>query len=105
MLTLDFTEMDKLENYLKDNNYTYERKWMESTQGEIIKVYGKDGELCWDVILHQYSYGNEKNLLEACGDIVDGYDPENDYYEEVEGYLTADEIIERLKNGQILQIL
>lgn len=46
----------------------------------------------WDVICHVGSYGHEEGLFETCGDIV----PE-DYEDEVEGYLTTEDVLERLK--------
>lgn len=50
----------------------------------------------WDVICHDYSYGHERGLLEALGDdIVD-----EDYKGDVEGYLTAREILDRIDNKE-----
>lgn len=44
----------------------------------------------WDVICHQYSYGGDRGLLEAMGTIV------RVDYDDVEGYLTAEEILKRI---------
>ena len=47
----------------------------------------------WDVICQEGSYGYHDGLLEAYGDIVDAKG-------EVEGYLTAQDIIERIEKHQ-----
>lgn len=104
-MTRDLTELNKLEKYLKEHGYKYDRtdddgKIMRSPFGLLptfdhhqIIVY-ENGERSWDVILNSGSYGAEKGLLEAMGSrIVRGGDS-------VEGYLTADEIIERLEAGE-----
>lgn len=85
------TELDKLEKYLKENKYNYER--IERTgiidRHQII-VY-ENGERVWDAVCHEGSFGYEKGLLEIMGTIV------QDKEDDVEGYLTAKEIIERLE--------
>ena len=43
----------------------------------------------WDAVCHSGSYGHEQGLLEIMGNIVRGDDA-------VEGYLTAEDILERL---------
>ena len=45
----------------------------------------------WDVICHEFSYGSEHGYLEACGNIVP-----NTVGDEVEGWLTHDEVLSRL---------
>ena len=45
----------------------------------------------WDAICQQGSYGYEDGLLEICGDIVETKD------DIVEGYLTAQDVIERIE--------
>lgn len=47
----------------------------------------------WDAICHRYSYGGKKGLLEIMGDIV-----RNDV-DDVEGWLTADDILARLQRA------
>lgn len=95
------TELDKLEEYLKVNGYEYERIDEEGSafapmfNRHQIYVY-KDGEVDWDVICHYGSYGYSAGLLEIYGNIVHGEDI-------VEGWLTADEIIERLVYEKIKQ--
>lgn len=106
----DLGEMDKLEAFLKENYIVYERideedTYPEEARKEVLAlfekhgheyepidvhqiiVYDKDGRRTWDVICQRGSYGVEKGLLEGMGDI----------FNEAEGWLTAAEIIERIK--------
>ena len=89
-------ELDKLEAYLKENGFEYTRedndcleRYMDKHQ---IIVY-KNGEKQWDAICHSGSYGYEQGLLEIMGTIVD-YEKDGD---SVVGWLTADDIIQRLQ--------
>ena len=99
------TELDKLEEYLKVNGYEYERIDEEGSafapmfNRHQIYVY-KDGEVDWDVICHYGSYGYKEGLLEIYGNIVRA-----DLKDGVEGWLTADEIIERLVSEKIKQFI
>jgi len=86
----DFTEMDKLEKYLKDNGYKYDRH--EMFEGRQIAVFDKNGNRMWDAVLHEYSYGMEDNLLEVMGEALLGHD-------DVEGYLTADDVIRYIRHS------
>lgn len=81
-IEVDCTEIDKLIIGLAKRNYPFVTK----------KMYGGWQILCdsWDAICHLGSYGHENGLLEIYGSIVQN---ENDT---VEGYLTAEEILERL---------
>ena len=51
----------------------------------------------WDVICHDYSYGHESGLLEAFGDDI----VEENYKGDVEGYLTARDILDRIDNKEV----
>ena len=51
----------------------------------------KNGVRSWDAVCHGGSYGHTEGKLEIMGDIVD-----NSVDDNVEGYLTADEILRRL---------
>ena len=90
-------ELDKLEAYLKENGIEYTRedreseKYLYSNKHQIV-VY-KDGVIQWDAICHPGSYGYEHGLLEIYGNIVD-YEKDGD---SVAGWLTADDIIQRLQ--------
>lgn len=90
-------ELDKLEKFLQENEYQYERIESNGGIGEDrhqIKVFDEEnGEELFDVICQRGSYGYEEGLLEAMGSIVN----EKEIGDRVEGYLTADEIIRRIK--------
>ena len=96
------TEMDKLENYLKDHGFQYERNKnigqfldeLEITIGVRDQIIVYDNEKRdWDAICQPGSYGYEQGLLEVMGDRVvrpsDG--------DSVCGYLTAQDVIDRLE--------
>ena len=90
-------ELDKLEKFLQQNGYQYERIEQQGGIGEDrhqIKVFDEEnGKELFDVICQRGSYGYEEGLLEAMGSIVN----EKEIGDRVEGYLTADEIIRRIK--------
>lgn len=101
----DLTELNKLEEYLKKNGIKYTRRDEEhafpvSIDGkdkvvtidkhQIVAIDPKKVQL-WDVICHYGSYGADQGLLEIMGDIVE--EEEGD----VVGFLTADEVIERIE--------
>lgn len=90
------TELDKLEKYLKEKGYNYERKKSNIGihSGAQIIVYNEKGDRQWDAICNWASYGHEKGLLEIMGSIVK---PGGD---SVEGWLTAEDIIKRLEEGK-----
>ena len=88
-------ELDKLEGYLKKNNYNYER--LKVYSGEQINVFDTKNTISWDVIINEYSYGHENGLLEIMSSdsrIVD----HNSHEDGVEGFLDADTIINRLES-------
>ena len=94
------SELDILTQYLKDHNIPFERydcsKEDFEADGEYT-FYMDRHQICvpnqryilWDVICQEGSYGYRDGLLEAYGDIVEVDDV-------VEGYLTAQDIIERI---------
>lgn len=97
------SELDILTQYLKDHNIPFERydcdKDIELDDEYTFHV--NRHQICvpnqryalWDVICQKGSYGYQEGLLEAYGDIVDAEG-------EVEGYLTAQDIIERIEKHQ-----
>lgn len=90
----DLRELNKLERYLRANGYNYERIDKEGIfdRHQIIVYDRRTGEeYLWDAICHFGSYGCDMGLLEIMGTIV-----ENEY-DEVEGNLTALDIINRLE--------
>ena len=99
------SELDILTQYLKDHNIPFER--YDCGKEDDIKLddeytfYIDRHQICvpnqqyrlWDVICQEGSYGYRDGLLEAFGDIVEVDDA-------VEGYLTAQDIIERIEKHQ-----
>ena len=100
---VDLMQLNKLEKYLKDNGYVYER--IDRYEGDTfhdrhqLNVYegrrknGAFGRFLWDAICHFGSYGYEDGLLEIYGNIVD---PKKDG-DTVVGHLTAADVIKRLE--------
>ena len=92
------SELNKLENYLKEHGYEYKRNDIKETPLTIerhqVIVYD-NGEWSWDAICQPGSYGYEEGLLEIMGDIV-WYDIDGD---SVRGWLTADDVIARIERG------
>lgn len=98
----DLTELNKLEDYLDKRGIQYERRDVDGEDdayGSIITLERHqicamvDEEGCWewDAICQDGSYGAEYGLLEIYGKIVR---PGGD---SVEGYLTAEDVIERIE--------
>lgn len=56
-------------------------------------VYYKNGEPVADAIEHRYSYGNGEDLLEIMGLLTS----EEKEHDSVLGYLTAEDVFERIK--------
>ena len=93
----DLTELNKLEEYLKEKEINYVR---EDRAGEYryckevldwhqIKVI-EDNWVVWDVVCHYGSYGSERGMLEGSGEIFHG---------DVEGWLTAADVIRKIEIG------
>lgn len=98
------SELDILTQYLKDHNIPFERYDCNKEDFEVndeCTFYIDRHQICvpnqqyrlWDVICQEGSYGYRDGLLEAYGDIVEVDDA-------VEGYLTAQDIIERIEKRQ-----
>lgn len=100
----DLTQLNKLEQWLKDHNYAYERIDKEGPvdthQVIVYKELDSRRFRSWDAVCHYGSYGSTRGLLEIMGTIVS---PEAG--DSVEGWLTAEEVIERIQNAshKILQ--
>lgn len=100
------SELDKLEEYLKARDYDYERYDQEErldSHGRIVSlerhqiiVTDDYGDRAWDAICQWGSYGYKEGLLEIYGDIV-WNDIDGD---SVRGYLTAQEVINRIEYGR-----
>ena len=98
------SELDILTQYLKDHNIPFERYDCSKEDFEAddeCTFYIDRHQICvpnqqyilWDLICQEGSYGYHDGLLEAFGDIVEANDV-------VEGYLTAQDIIERIEKRQ-----
>ena len=92
------SELDKLEQYLKDNQILYVRMDHDAEEPFFIDrhqiiVYDRNYARLWDAVCQQGSYGYEKGLLEVMGSPVVRWNDGDD----VCGYLTADDVIERLE--------
>ena len=88
-------ELDKLEQYLKDEGIGYSRtdENADSWGRHQIVVFGQDAKVAWDAICHRGSYGFEQGLLEIYGSIVD----EEKDGDSVVGWLTAEDVIKRIE--------
>lgn len=93
------SELDVLEKYLKDNNIPYQRYECHEELDKDDYIFHLDRhQICvptskytaWDVICQEGSLGYKEGLLEAWGEIVEIDD-------EVEGYLTAQDVIQRIE--------
>ena len=78
------TEMEKLEQGLIERGIDYTKRALNGGQQIIVNDWD------WDAVCHKDSYGHEEGLIEVMGCIVD--DDEDD----VEGWLTAEEILARV---------
>lgn len=97
------SELDILAKYLKDHNIPFERydcdKILTLDDGYTFHLdrhqicVPNQRNMLWDVICQEGSFGHKEGLLEAYGDIVD-------IEGEVEGYLTAQDVIERIEKHQ-----
>lgn len=96
------TELEKLGAYLQEHNIAYERydsEYQEDDNGRPVSadrhqitVRNSKGRYMWDAICQQWSYGHKQGLLEIAGSISRAK-------KDVEGYLTAADVIERIENG------
>lgn len=103
------SELDILTQYLKDHNIPFERYDCDKDiqLDDEYTFHVNRHQICvpnqryalWDVICQKGSYGYHEGLLEAYGDIVD-------VKGEVEGYLTAQDVIRRIeKHGYSMQTI
>lgn len=93
------SEMDKLEEYLTEHRILFKRDTRKDTyfDWDQIIVFGEHGFRDWDAICHFGSYGYEMGLLEIMGSLVNVKEDGD----AVAGYLTAQNVIERIeKKGE-----
>ena len=81
-----FKEIKKLINGLAIKGKDWDLVIMEPFHGFQVKCDG------WDAVCHDGSYGHEEGLLEVMGDPVC-----KNEYDDVEGWLTAEDILKRLE--------
>lgn len=82
-----FTEIQKLAKGLEDKGIEY--KMRPCHDGWQVLVEGDDP---WDAVCHSGSYGHFDGLLEVMGEKVC-----RNEYDDVEGWLTAEDILARLE--------
>lgn len=101
----DLTQLNKLEQYLKESGIRYERFDVEESIGQDNLCFELERhQICvpcqektkWDAICQRGSYGAEEGLLEIYGSIVRANAGNS-----VEGYLTAEDVIERIEETDI----
>ena len=102
-----FTELDILEDYLREHDYIvkrFDQPEIRDYNGHIVSsdrhqvvVYAVDGHIEWDAICQRGSMGYRDGLLEIMGTIVRTGDP----HKPVEGWLKAKDIIARLKGDVV----
>lgn len=95
----NISELDKLEEYLKDKGIQYGRydaNEVRNSDGMLITMdrhqicvgEKENGTWDWDVICQYGSYGFKEGLLEGLGSIFSG----------AEGWLTAEDVIKRMED-------
>lgn len=85
---VNLNEFNKLVAYLEEHDIEHEVTPIHG--GMMVCVPNKSNRL-WDAVCHSFSYGHKYGLLEIYGSLVSN---EGD---SVEGYLTSDTVIERIK--------
>lgn len=91
-----YTEIFRLKKMLEDANIPFEFLWHGDLMGfQICYPATGDKRVC-SVIEHSFSYGNEDNLLEICGLLTE----EEAEVDSVLGYLSADNVFERIKKAE-----
>ena len=91
------TELDKLEEYLKEKGIEYERidnhpDFQNGNWHQICVPCYEQEFRQWDAVCHAGSYGYEQGLLEIMGIICPDHD--------VLGFLTAEAVIRRIEFTQ-----
>lgn len=96
------SEMKKLCKYLYEEVDGADRKVVTRPclDGDQVVVYDADGRRLWDAVCHSGSYGGSEGYLEVMEQTDKNYvlTEEERSWDDVKGYLTAEDIIERLKS-------
>ncbi len=100
---MEITEMDKLIAYLYKKYEADENKVVfvrPRCGGQQVIVTDKDGNWLWDGVCHQHSYGGKSGLIEVMEQTENNYvlTEEEREWDNVLGYLTAEDIIKRLES-------
>lgn len=88
------SELDKLEEYLKNKVIPHKRMVDRAWNWNQIIVYDNHGNQAWDAVCHRGSWGYENGLLEICGNIVDCEKDDGSFV----GWLTAENVIKRIEH-------
>ena len=93
-------EINKLYNWLTEHKDFYgwriekvDRDPYGSSPWHQVIIYDKGDEGLWDAVWHSFSYGFKQGLLEIMGDEIMNEEEDGDG---VVGWLTADDVIERV---------
>ena len=88
-------EIDRLAFLLERDDIPFEREEVSTVPGiELTRIqYPCDKDFVCSAIQGTYSYGGKMNLIEIMGLLT----PKEEEQDEVVGYLTADEVYERIK--------
>ncbi len=89
-------EIDRLAFLLERDNIPFERQEVSTVPGiELTRIqYPCHKDFVCSAIQGTYSYGGKMNLIEIMGLLT----PKEEEQDEVVGYLTADQVYERIKN-------
>ena len=90
----NYKEIFRLKEMLEKANIPFEFKEHHDYRNGYQILYPADGEInrC-SVIEHSFSYGNKRDLLEIMGLLTD----EESEYDSVVGFLSAENVFERIK--------
>lgn len=86
-------QMDKLSKLLDEHEIPYVREVNGVGNDHLCYPVFGEGRIC-SVICGKYTYGGEEGLLEIMGLLT----PEEEEFDDVLGYLTADQVFKRIKN-------
>lgn len=98
--TMVKTEMEKLIDWLRENlDDKYDLKQRYINGGSQVLIFDSNGDWLWDAICNDMSYGHERGLIEVMEHTADNYvlTEEERSCDDVLGWLTAQDIIERLE--------
>lgn len=86
-----YNEIFKLKELLEEGNIPFEFKNIYDGYQVIIK--NKNNFRIADAIQHNFSYGNEEDLLEIMGGLTE----EEEEFNSVRGWLSSEEVFKRFK--------